>query len=171
MNLRATLARLPWPLAVVRLWDGASPRERTLVRIAGAIVLLAAAWAAVWQPLAADTARLTRERMRDGVVLATARADAEEIAGLQRSPAPERSSDVRAAVERVLAERGLRPMLASLDVQEGRVRATFTAIRLDALVGALDALAKSDGVFPVEMTLTPRVEPGTLRAELTLARP
>jgi type II secretory pathway component PulM len=170
MNLTRGFVGLPWPPAVVRFWDGASPRERTLVLVACAVMLLAAAWTALWQPLVADTARLERARMRDSVVLAAARADAEDVAGLQRSAAPARSGEPRTAVERVVAERGLRPMLASLDVQDGRVRATFTAIRFDALVGALDALAKNDGVFPVEMTLTPRVEPGTLRAELVLAR-
>jgi type II secretory pathway component PulM len=134
------------------------------------VVALAIFWAIVWQPMVADTARLLRERTRDATVLAAARADAEEIAGLRRAPAAPRNGDARAAVERVLAERGLRPMLTSLEVQDGRVRTTFAAVRFDALTGALDTLAKNDGIFPVEITLTPRVEPGTLRAELTLAR-
>ena len=170
MNMRGALARMPLPPALVRFWDGASPRERMLVLVACVFVALAAAWVAVWQPIVADTARLERDRARDRVILASARADAEEISGAQRAATPVRGMDPRAAVDRVLAERGLRPLLTALDLQDGRVRATFDAIRLDALVGALDALAKSDGLFPIEMTLTPRVEPGTLRAELTLGR-
>lgn len=171
MTIAAAFSRLPLPPALVRFWDGASARERSLVGFGGLVVLLAVVWALVWQPMTADTARLVRERTRDSAVLLAARADAEEIAGLQRSAGATRNGDARAAIERVLAERGLRPMLTSLEAQDGgRVRVTFATVRFDALVGALDTLAKSDGIFPIETTLTPRVEPGTLRAELTLAR-
>ncbi len=60
--------------------------------------------------------------------------------------------------------------MTSLDVKDGRAHITFAGIGFDALVGMLDALAKSDGFRPVELTLTSRVEPGTVRAEITLAR-
>jgi len=170
MTIGTVLSRLPLPPALVRVWDGASARERSLAGFGVIVVLLTMLWVIVWQPMMTDTERLVRERTRNSAVLQAARADAEELAGLQRSPASTRNGDARAAIERVLAERGLRPMLTSVEVQDGRVRATFATIRFDALVGALDMLAKNDGIFPVEMTLTPRVEPGTLRAELTLAR-
>jgi len=34
----------------------------------------------------------------------------------------------------------------------------------------LDALAKTDGLRPLEATLTARVDPGNVRAEITLTR-
>ena len=170
MTVATALSRLPWPPALVRFWDAASARERSLVGFGVLVLALAMVWVVVWQPMVADTERLTRERARNSAVLLAAHADAEELAGLQRSPASSRNGDARAAIERVLAERGLRPMLTSLEVQDGRVHATFATMRFDALVGVLDTLAKNDGIFPIEMTLTPRVDPGTLRAELTLSR-
>ncbi len=57
-----------------------------------------------------------------------------------------------------------------MEVKDNRAYVTFGAIGFDALVGALDALAKADGLRAVEATLTARVDPGTVRAELTLAR-
>ena len=69
-----------------------------------------------------------------------------------------------------MSERALQASLTSLDVKDERTYVTFSAIGFDALVGLLDALAKADGLRPVEATLTPRVEQGTVRAEITLAR-
>jgi len=70
----------------------------------------------------------------------------------------------------VLAERSLRAAVGTLDAQDGRVRLGFPAVRFDALVGLLDTLAKSEGLRAVDATLTARVEAGTVRADVTLAR-
>ena len=64
----------------------------------------------------------------------------------------------------------VRAAVSTLDVQDGRVRLGFAAVRFDALVGLLDALAKSEGLRAVDATLTARVEAGTVRADVTLAR-
>ena len=151
-------------------WERASPRERAMIVGAAVVVALAVLWTWVWQPINADIARLQRDLPRAHSVLATARAQANALAALQRTSASAKSTDPRAAVERVLAERGLRPAVTALDVQDGRVRLTFAAVRFDALVALLDALARTDGLRAVDAVLAARVEPGTVRAELTLAR-
>lgn len=151
-------------------WDRASRRERAMIVGAAIVVALAAGWTWVWQPMNADIARLQRDLPRAHGVLATARAQADALVALQRTSAGAKSTDPRAAVERVLAERGLRPAVTALDAQEGRVRLTFAAVRFDALVAFLDALARTDGLRAVDAVLAARVEPGTVRAELTLAR-
>jgi hypothetical protein len=84
-----------------------------------------------------------------------------------RKPTPWRRCNGR---PRQPGERGLRPAVTALDVQDGRVRLTFAAVRFDALVALLDALARTDGLRAVDAVLAARVEPGTVRAELTLAR-
>jgi type II secretory pathway component PulM len=151
-----------------------SSRERRLAMAATAVVLLAAAWAWIWQPMQEDMMRLRRDIPRDRAALATARAQIEEIAGLQREKPPaiggRTDFDPRVAVERVLGERGLKAAVTSLEVKDNRAYVTFAAVSFDALVGALDTLAKTDGLRPVEVTLTSRVDPGTVRAEITLAR-
>ncbi len=152
------------------LWDRASTRERTLVLVATAFVVAAALWTWVWLPMRSDSVRLERDGPRDRLLLAAARAQAADLVATQRANAGGPAGDPRAAVERVLAERGLRGAAGTLDVQDGRVRLGFPAVRFDALVGFLDALATREGLRAVDATLTARVEPGTVRADLTLAR-
>jgi general secretion pathway protein M len=151
-------------------WARASVRERRMIVVAGVIVVAALVWTLVWQPARADIARLERDLPRQRAVLTAARAQADAIVALERTPAPARALAPLAAVERVVAERGLRPAVSLLDASEGRVRLTFAAIRFDALPGLLDALAKTAGVRVADATVTQRVEPGMVRAQFVLVR-
>jgi type II secretory pathway component PulM len=151
-------------------WDRASPRERLLLALAGIVVALGAGWAWIWQPLQSDVARLSRDLPLARQVLAAARAQADDLVALQRTPGAARSGDPRAAVERALAEHSLRPAVTSLDVQEGRVRLTFAEVRFDALPAIIETLGRADGLRVLEADVTARVEPGTVRAELTFVR-
>ena len=162
--------RIPVPPALALAWDRMSPRERRFAIAAVAVVLLAAAWGWLWQPLQEDSLRARRELVRDRAVLATARAQAAELTGLQRGTQTPPGGDSRVAIERVLGERGLQRALTSLEVKDNRTTLTFAAIGFNALVGVLDALAKTDGLRPLEATLTARVDPGNVRAEITLTR-
>ena len=123
----------------------------------------------LWQPLRADIGRTRAELSRATAALATSRTLADESAGLARDTPPVRGADLRTAVARVLAERGLRAA-GALDVKDNRITVVLPDARFDSLVGALEALRTSEGLRAVEATLTPRVEPGTVRAELVLAR-
>lgn len=151
-------------------WDRASTRERRLVIAAALVVLFAAGWTWLWQPVNADIARLQRDLPYAKSALAAARAQADELVALQRATVPVKSADPRSVVERALGERGLRNEVTALDLQDGRVRLTFAAVRFDALPALLAALAKADGLRVVDAVLSARVEPGIVRAELTLAR-
>jgi type II secretory pathway component PulM len=151
-------------------WSRASPRERRMVIAALIVVAAALGWTWIWQPMTADVARLLLDRPRQQSVLAAARGQAEQLLALERTPAPVKTLDPLPAVERVLAERGLRPQVSTLDVQEGRVRLQFAAVRFDALPGLVDALVKDAGVSVAAVTITQRVEPGMVRAELSLNR-
>ncbi|MCC7325992.1 MAG: type II secretion system protein M [Burkholderiales bacterium] len=151
-------------------WDRASKRERTLLGVAALVVLFAAGWAWLWQPMNADITRLQRDLPRAKSTLDAARAQADDLVALQRVTVPVKSADPRSAVERVLGERGLRSEVTSLDVQDGRVRMTFAAVRFDALPALLATLATADALRVVDAVLTARVEPGIVRAELTLGR-
>ncbi len=167
MRLRDSV---PIPPAFARAWDRMSPRERRLAVGAAAVVLLAAAWSLVWLPLQADASRARLELQRDRIELAAARAQATEIAGLERSVQPQFSGNPRVAIERVIGERGLQRAVTSVDVKDNRTNITFAAIGFDALVGLLDSLGKTEGLRAVDARLTSLVEPGALRAEITLAR-
>jgi len=150
-------------------WARASSRERRLLVIALLVVVGGLGWAWVWQPLLADTARLARDVPRERAVLAAARAQAADLAALEKAPAAVRGPLVP-AIERAVAERGLRSDAGALEEKDGRVRVNLGAVRFDALVPLLDALAREPGARVVEGTVTQRVEPGLVRAELVLAR-
>lgn len=156
--------------AMTDAWARASVRERRMIVVAGVVVVAGLGWTLVWQPAKADIARLERDLPRQRAVLAAARAQADAIVALERTPVPVRALEPLAAVERVVAERGLRPAVSLLDFSEGRVRLTFAAIRFDALPGLLDALAKTAGVRVADATVTQRVEPGMVRAQFALVR-
>ena len=161
------MSLLPAPLAAA--WDRAAARERRMASAGAAIVALGVGWGLLWQPMRADIDRTRIELSRATEVLAATRMLADEAGGLARGTPPVRGADLRTVVARALGERGLRPA-GALDVKDNRVTVVVPEARFDALVGALEALRTSDGLRAVEATLTPRVEPGTVRAELVLAR-
>ena len=170
MTTSRLLARLPVPPAWTSAWEQLSARERLLAGAAAAVVLIALAWALLWQPVVEDTLRARREVVQLRAALATARARTEEMAGLQRVTSNPVTQDPRLAIERVLGERVIKGSLTSLEIRDNRAYLTFTAIGFDALIGLLDSIAKSDGLRVIEATLTTRIDPGTVRAEITLAR-
>ena len=127
--------RIPIPPVFVRGWDRMSSRERRLAVGTGAVVLLVAAWTLVWLPLQEDVPRTRAELQRDRAVLAAARAQVTEIAGLERSAQPQFSGNPRVAIERVTGERGFQGAVTSLEVKDKLANVTFAAISFDALVG------------------------------------
>jgi type II secretory pathway component PulM len=145
-----------------------SPRRRT----AGALALVAALVVAVVLAVRLhDTIAREREDVaRNRLVLDVAHARAAENVTLARASAAAKSGDLRAAIERVFASHGLR--YAALDAQgsEGVLRVVLEAAPFDVLVRALDALSREEGVRVTDATLTARVDRGTVRAELALAR-
>jgi type II secretory pathway component PulM len=67
-------------------------------------------------------------------------------------------------------QQNLRAAVTQLEWRDGRAHVVLAAVGYDALVGALEALQRDAGLRVVEATLTARVEPGTVRADFTLAR-
>lgn len=152
-------------------WSRLSQRERVLVVLAVVVIVFGAGWPLLWQPITHDLDLRAREVDALGARTRALRQAAEEIAVLRRNAKPVRTADLRSAVEQASAARGLRNLLTSIDASEGRVRLTFAAIDIDALAPLIEALGRDELLFVREATLVARVEPGTVRAELTLARP
>jgi len=160
--------RMPAPVA-----NWLATKSRAERRIATALLLVVAAallWAALWQPLGRDIAALRIAQAGNATALADARRIASEIGGLTRAPAAEAPSDVRAGLERILVQHKLRSATTQLEWRDGRAHIVWAAIGYDALIIALEAMQREARLRPVEATVTARVEPGMVRAELTLAR-
>ncbi|HVN34864.1 MAG TPA: type II secretion system protein GspM [Casimicrobiaceae bacterium] len=168
----ATLpAALRTPAPVARWLAGKSRTERRIVALIAAAVGVTVLWLAVWQPMRRDADAMRAAREVDAAALGAARKMTEEAAGLARAtPPPSMPADAHAVLERVLAQQGLRGAVTQLEWQEGRARLVFAAIPYDALVALLEALQREGHLRAVDATLTARVEPGMVRAELALAR-
>jgi len=158
------------PRALAGAWDRSSRRERRIATIGGTLVAIALLWGLLWQPLRSDISRSREERVRVAALLAQSRAWFDEGAGLARAAPKASASDPRGAVTRAFADHGVRIPASGVDLRENRVRVVLADVRFDTLVAALAALAREEGLRAVEATLTARVEPGTVRAEITFAR-
>jgi type II secretory pathway component PulM len=166
----ATLASQRYQ-GLARWWQLRSRGERTLLAIGAGVAAFALVWVLVWQPLALDTDRLIRQRAGLRLALAEAQRQADEIAGLARNAPALAASDPRAALDSVLVEQGLKSAATTIERGDNeRIRLTFDRIGFDALTACLDALQRSAHLRAIELVATARVEPGQVRADVTLAR-
>lgn len=164
--LRARIAALPFG----RWWATKTRRERQIVGGLGTVVVIASAWFLVWQPMQQDIVRLRGEAPTVRAELSDAQRMAAEIAGLSRTGSAARPPAAPAVVAQILAERGLGPSAVQITWDEGRARLTANEVRFDTLLAALDAVQRDAGLRVIDATLTARVDPGTVRAEIVLGR-
>lgn len=152
-------------------WQLRSRAERMLLAGGAALLALGLAWAFVWQPLSDDSERLTRQLAGERSMLVEARRQADTIAGLARNAPIPATGDPRAGLDAALAQQGLKNAATSVErIDDERLRLTFDTIAFDTLTAFLDALQRSAQLRAVELVATARVEPGQVRAELTLGR-
>jgi general secretion pathway protein M len=155
--------------ALTRWWAQKSRRERAIVAALALLVAAAVLWIGIWQPVRQDRALLRAAAPLAHGELAEGERIAGEIAGLERTARAPPAADAHAALERILGERFARGGAPQVEWRDGRAHVALDAVRFDALVAALDALQREAQLRVVEATLTARVEPGTVRAELTVA--
>ena len=160
--------RPPAPLS--RWWSSKSAAERRIIAGVTSLVIAALAWWVVWQPLTRDIAVTRQTNARGMVALAEAHTMTEEMAGLARAAATGSGGDPRADFERVLAAQNLGTSVSQQDWKDGRGRIVFSAVSYEALIAGLEALQRDARLRVAEATLTARVEPGMVRAEIVLTR-
>lgn len=168
--MSAGVASWRMPPAVARWSASRTPRERAVLAALAVLVAALLAWFAVWQPLQRDLAALQAAVPAGQRALAGARRMADDMTSLARNPPAQRTVDARAELERLATERGLRSAVTEIAWRDDRVRLVFADVSVDALVPFLEALARDARLTVREATLTARVEPGSVRAEITLAR-
>lgn len=151
-------------------WSHASTRERALVALGLLVVIGAVAHAFAWEPLTRDLASTDRALAVARGNVAHAQRMVSELAGLGREGRLPATPDPRAAAERVVAAAGLRGDLTAITVSDGRIRLTFAAIDFPTLHALIERLGRDEQLFVVEALLAARVAPGSVRAELALAR-
>jgi type II secretory pathway component PulM len=158
------------PPAFARWWGAKAHGERRIVAALTTIIVAAIGWLVVWQPLQRDVAALSASVPAQRRAVVEGQRMADEMAGLARAGAVAAAGDPRADLERVLTQRGIRGAATQIDWQEGRARVVFATVAIDTLIPTMEALQRDAGLRVVDATLTARVEPGNVRAELVLAR-
>jgi type II secretory pathway component PulM len=163
--------------SLLATWDRASLRERLLVGFAVVLVVLGLFYGVAWPALTRDIERTRQDLAHDRATLAYLQgrlqpvrgsagpAGASPVAPLPTGPA---DAQTRAGVARVLAAHGFAD--AQVDLRDGRLGVVIPGAPFEALVAALDEIRRSTGLRVVEARLAARVDPGTVRADLTLGR-
>ena len=164
------MSKLPVPPSVANWMAIHSSVERRIAVATAILVAIAVLWTVLWQPMTRDAASLRAARTVDAAALARAREMAKEIGELARAAPKGVPTDARADLDRALVQQNLRSAVTSVDWRDGRAHMVLAAVGYDALIVALEALQRDTRLRAVEATITARVEPGTVRAELTLAR-
>jgi type II secretory pathway component PulM len=159
-----------WPRALTRTWDAGRASQRAAWIGLALVATIVVALAVLAVPLRDAIARMRQDVAHHRAVLAVARARAAENLALSRAAAPMARPDPRAAIDRVFTERGLAYVRVDAEAPEGEVRIVMDTAPFDALVHALDTLARDEGIRVADATVTGRVEAGTVRAELALTR-
>jgi type II secretory pathway component PulM len=135
------------------------------------LVLVALALGALLAWRLQDAIARSREDLsRNRLMLDIARARAAENATLMRANVAPKPDDVRSAIDRVLAANGLRYTAVGPHRDDGAQQVVVEAAPFDALIRALDTLAREEGVRVVDASIAARIEPGTVRAEIAFTR-
>lgn len=154
-------------------WQGLAARERVVVSAGAAIVALLLGWALVWDPLAAERARLAaavRQAeadlawMREAVPRLVARRAAGGAVGADRA-----GRSLPALADASLREAGLAAHLARLEpLGEGRVSLAFTGVGFDPWIVWLEGFAPRYGIRVEELVVERAGAPGVVDARIVL---
>jgi len=152
-------------------WHVRSAGERRTIVVLSLLIALALLWLAIWQPIVRDSQRLMQQLAADRVAIAEGRRAADEIAGLARVAPVSPAADPRAALDAVLAAKNLKSAVTQIErIDNDRLRITFDTIGFDTLAATLDQLQREARLRALEVVATARVEPGLVRADVTLTR-
>lgn len=158
--------------APVRAWyGGLAGRERRLVAIGGAVILLLIVYLAIVSPIRSSYGRLTSDVQAKRQLLAyidqaAARLQTDSTAHIGRLSAGQsvftatsaaiQSSPISGAVQRIE------------QTQTGGVRLSLSSVDFDNLAHWLYTLAAQDGIVVTNATIEQAADPGTVDATLTL---
>ena len=152
-------------------WQLRTGTERIVITLAAAVIALLLLWVVAWEPLQRDSERVSRRLAEQRSGLVVARRQADDIAGLARSAPVVGTGDARAAIEAALARQNLRSAAGTVErIDDDHWHLGFGGLPFDALTAWLESLQRDAGVRASEVSVTARVEPGQVRADVTLTR-
>ena len=157
-------------------WQARNARERGLLSVGSAFLLLALLYGLAWLPISEGRKKLTAHLPQLRADAVQMRANLQEITGLQANgPRPPGSGapsgDARQAVESALQAAGLRDKAGAVErIDNQRVRLTLNGVSFDGLLGFLENL-QSQQRLRVESLQLQAAEAGRVKGSISLAGP
>lgn len=153
------------PTGAGEWWHRLTRTEQAAWTALAIAVLAVVTWSLAWTPLSRDLARRQASAPAERTALARAQAQAAVIAGAQANATATPTSPN--AVSAILARHGLRATASSV-AGDGTVKLAFDGVRFDDLLAALADVQREARLAVREADISARVEPGRVRADLTL---
>jgi general secretion pathway protein M len=160
--------RLPEPIG--GWYAGLGARERILVAIGAAVVVLLIIYLAAVQPLVSAHASLGRRVENDRSLLAYMNSAAPRLKSAGPAAGKEHlTGSVFSAVSRAAQDASIHDAVQRLEqADNGGVRLTLNAVSFDALVSWLEKLADSKGIVAKSANIQGAQSPGTVNVTLDL---
>lgn len=155
-------------------FNSLAPRERTMVSVAAAVILLALVYVAAWSPLNSGVARLQQSVDEQRALKQWMQQAAAEANRLRAGAGPGGAGDHRsllAVVDQTSKQSQLAPAVKRIepDGQE-LVRVSLEQASFDDLVLWLGALQRTSGVSVADVSIDRQADSGHVNARLTLKR-
>jgi len=155
-------------------FDSLAPRERTMVSVAAAVIVLALVYVAAWSPLKSSVARLEQSVDEQRALKQWMQQAAAEANQLRTAAGAGAASDHRsllAVVDQTSKQSQLAPAVKRIepDGQE-LVRVSLEQASFDDLVLWLGSLQRTFGVSVADVSIDRQADTGRVNARLTLKR-
>lgn len=150
-------------------------RERWMLGVGGAALLVTVLYLAVWEPVtqahANRSAALEASRAL-AIRLEQASAQVQQLRGNKTTPQANRSTSLMAAVDMASKQSGLGKGPSRIQPEGDReVRVWFEEVSFDLLVRWLADLQTRYGISVQTFDVEPQAEPGKVNVRLSLVRP
>jgi general secretion pathway protein M len=152
-------------------WQQLQPRERRILLLGAAAVVIMAAYVLAWEPLVEGRARLQRDVAEQRVLLGWMEQSAREVQALRGSRAPQRNTgqSLMAVVDRTARAQGLGQALERVQPDgETAVRVWLKQAPFDQSLRWLDQLIATQGLRVTGLVVERGNEAGKVDARITL---
>ena len=165
MNVLQPISRVWQNSSYAQRWQALGGRDRLALQVLGGFLLLALAYALLWQPAQRSAALAQQAFLEQRALLAYLQSRAPEVKPAQQTEAALEPARLQAVVAQSAAQLGL--VLERLDVEdEGRVQVVLQPLGFAQLLSWL-ALLQEQGVS-LNQAAIERAEKGLVMARLSL---
>ncbi|HVL57706.1 MAG TPA: type II secretion system protein GspM [Burkholderiaceae bacterium] len=153
-------------------WQALQTRERRVIAVALALLLVVGTWLIAYEPAAAGRRQLAQELPQLRVQVAQMEAMAAEARRLSGAAATVlKPEQIREQIEQSIAAAGFKPHLAELKVSGDLIDARFAAVPFAAWLAWFDTALRETRMRPIDVSISRDNTPGIVNARVALEPP